>query len=117
MVPKRRNWNIGIDCKHPPVRQEIPTFLVIGIEFASAGWSPGQTFGIEQSRLRGAAIRLHVGAIGQDDALSVSDAGPSGWRGDRLPDVAQGIVDSAAGGPIGVEEVVFSAHDDDAAIR
>ncbi len=72
------------------------------IKFSGAGRGPGQSCGIEERFIFGAAVRLHVSSVGQNHRLSIADGLPTGGRRDRCPDVFHWIVDRALGDPAGV---------------
>ena len=98
------------------IGQQGPPLFVVDIRFARSGRRPGQLLGVEQSRLRGAAVGQHEGPIGENDALGVSDRAPAGGRSNRAPGVGDGVVDGSAVGPHRLAEVVFPAFDDHAAV-
>ena len=118
-VGVRAEIGIGVDDQDVAVRQLGPSLLIVGIVLPRTRGGP--THGGAADRgdrlLRAAAIREHVAAVGQDHALGIADAAPSGRRRDRRPGIGDGIIQGALVGPDGAAGVVFAAVDDHAAVR
>src|SRR5215831_17958094 len=91
--------HVRVDRQYRTVWEKRPTFFVVNIFLALACGRPTQRRGIKQSGIGSAAASLHIGAIGQNNALCIADVVPTGRRGYRSPLIRLRIIDCTLVGP------------------